>query len=367
MEKIDCAYFSDASQIKGKLISVKIPDSIEEVQKIIKKNNKITIRGAGTGLVGGCVPENSIVLDLSKFNNIKNFENNCIWVETGVVLDDLNDFLAERNFEFPINPSSHSVCTIGGMIANNAAGSRAFVYGKTLNWISELKVILTGGKIKIIKEKDIKDFCSFEGINGVIIEAKLKLSPLKKRTISLLNFDSLQEILNKTKELRKEKDVSKIEFWDKKTSEILKLDKKYFLLIEFESEKGELSEIKGKEANELRDSVYPRLAQAGFSKIEDPQINLDDFLELANFLEKKKVPFFGHLSCGILHPCFDWNSKIEINDLFNLVRKVGGNVSGEHGIGRTKKKFLNKDEIFKYKRIKKEYDKNFKFNPGVIL
>ena len=148
-------YSSDAS-IHQSLPSVILrPEKAEEVQEILKYANKekipVTPRGAGTGEVGGAVPiDGGMVLDLKRMNKIMEIRTGDLLcrVEPGVVNDELNKELKGFDrFFFPPTPGSGKVCTIGGMIANNASGMRAVKYGATRDSVLGLKVVLPQGEL----------------------------------------------------------------------------------------------------------------------------------------------------------------------------------------------------------------------------
>lgn len=363
------AYETDASGIEGKASSILLPESKSQVQKAVRENSSITIRGGGSGLAGGAVPQNCAVLDLSKLNKVLEFnkEKKTITVEPGIILDELNYFLEQYNLEFPVKPSSHSICTIGGMIATNAVGNRAVKYGKTSNWLESIEIVNSKGELEEVGKTDLGDFAGMEGITGVIVQAKLKLARKVKRTASLLSADSLDQVTELVSKLKLVNDVSAIEFLDRLSSSLLDLDEKYHLLVEFESSKGELKDSSYTEMMAKRDSLYPILANAGYTHIEDPKVLLVRFKELAELLEKMKVPYFGHLGVGIIHPVFPQNSKEKINKMLNFVRKLHGQVTGEHGIGLSKREFLEPSDRKLIERIKKRRDSLLKFNCGKVV
>ena len=99
-------YESDASGIHGKSLNVFVPENILEVKQLASSLDKIVIRGGGTGLVGGSVPQKEdSIIDLSKLTKIESLDSERmnVVVEAGVVLDDLEDYLGKQNLEFPIN------------------------------------------------------------------------------------------------------------------------------------------------------------------------------------------------------------------------------------------------------------------------
>ena len=364
-------YETDASQIKGNAAGVLIPHSVGETINMVRANSCLVIRGGGTGLAGGCVPLNNsdVVLNLSKLNKITNFDRQrkTIEVEAGVILDELQDFLEQYNLEFPVNPSSHSICTIGGMIATNAVGARGVKYGNTAKWISWIDVIDSAGKIERKGVTEIPDYSGMEGITGVIVKAGLRLTGRKKRTASILSKEDFKEIIDVVRELKRNREVSMIEFFDKQVSEIAGLEKKYHLLIEFESGAGEFKDKEYEKLLELRDKVYPLLAKKGFLRIEDPKILLDRIGNVVEWLEGKNIPVFGHLGAGILHPCFSKEKEKLIPEMIKIVKRLGGQITGEHGIGLLKKEFVEANDKKILVNIKKRIDKGNKFNVGKVI
>lgn len=363
------AYSTDASMIEGVASSVIFPKSAEEISRIIKSGSNFVVRGGGTGLVGGAVPLNSQVLDLSKINKIINLDidKRTAEVEVGIILDELNSELEKYDLEFPVNPSSHEVCTIGGMIATNAVGSRAVKYGRTSNWISELEIINGKGEIERINKTSLQDFTGMEGITGVIVKAKVKLVEKRERTASLFSFDTIEEVYNSAKKLKLMSNVSALEFLDKIVSSILGLEDRYHLIVEFESDEGNLKGKEYQEIMKLRDEVYPSLAKIGYVKIEDPKIMLHKFQELGEFLESGSIPYFSHLGSGIVHPVFKKEDDERIKILMKYVRSIHGQVTGEHGIGLRKREFLDNMEKKLIERIKKRYDPDCRINCNKII
>jgi len=365
-EKI--VYKSDASRIEGQVSQVILPKTAHEVQSIVKFSKNIVPRGAGTGLVGGAVPLNSIVLDMSKMDKILVLpDKKLAEVEPGVILEDLNQELAKYGLEFPVNPSSAKSCTLGGMIATDAVGTRAVKYGKTSDWIKEVEIVNGKGEIVKISKLDIADVSGMEGITGIIVKAKLNLTNLKKRTATLIKVNDINKLAEIIRKLKAKTDVSAIELLDKLTSKYAGLPEVYHLLVEYESDAGQFKDEEYHKIMDLRDSIYPKLASEGFSHIEDPQVMSFKIPELAKFLEERNIPFFGHAGVGILHPCFKEGQEGFIESMLNFVKKVNGQISGEHGIGLAKKKFVEENDKKLYRRIKKRFDPENKINPGKML
>jgi glycolate oxidase len=362
-------YEYDASGIKGKTKNVYFPKSIAELKSLVQRNKKICVRGGGSGLAGSAVPLEDAVIDVSKLNHIGNIDLNrkTIVLEAGVILDELQEFLSQYNLEFPVKPSSHAICTIGGMIATNAVGNRALKYGRTSKWVRWIEVVNAKGEIEKKGATEISDYAGMEGTTGIIARACLNLSIKNERSGLLIEMNTIDEIIEKTSELKKENDVCMIEFLDKKVSKGIGLKELYHLIVELENNKGELSGSSYESLLENRDQVYPFLAGKGYIIIEDPKLMLNKMPKFLNWLEENKIPYFGHISVGILHPCFKAGQEKLIEKMMKLVKRLGGQVSGEHGIGILKKEYVDEQDKKIFKNIKKRTDKSQKFNQGKII
>jgi len=359
-------YGSDASCFRGYATKVVQPKNIAEIRQVVTKHN-VVIRGAGTGLAGGAVPQQDVVVDMSRLNRIIeiNKERKYAVVEAGIVLADLNIELSRYGLEFPVKPS-HEVCTIGGMIATNALGLRALKYGSTRDWTLSLEVVDGEGVLRQIAKPDVKDFAGMEGITGIIVRAKLRLVEIPSRHLELMRFDNLEEMLNAVRELKREASVSMLELIDKKTAQLLGLENAYYLFVEREGKKKDDDYDR---LIKLREGVYSKLASHGFTRIEDPQLYMDKLPRLAEWLERNSVPYFGHVAIGLLHPCFSNEQEKAglIDRMHELVKKLRGKVSGEHGIGLLKKKFLTDVDTQIITRMKRRYDPEFRINRGKVI
>ena len=193
--------------------AVVLPRSTEDVQKVMQfaYENRIpvTTRGAGTGETGGSAPlSGGIVLDLSAWDEIVEVDaaNMQVTVRPGGIHADLNDHLAAYNMFFPPDPGSSKMCTIGGMVANNASGLRAVKYGCTEQYVLGLEVVLPDGRVITtggMRSKAIKNvsglnltklFVGSEGVLGVITRIRLRCFPKpKSRGILMAVFDNLDD------------------------------------------------------------------------------------------------------------------------------------------------------------------------------
>jgi len=363
------SYQSDASQMKGKVLDVLHPRSVSEVSRMVRGNARVVIRGAGTGLAGGCVPQGEVVLDLSKLVGISGFdkERRLVEVEAGVVLDDLQEYVRGSGLEFQVKPSSHAVATIGGMIATNAVGNRGVKYGKTGDHVKWVEVVDGDGKLERKGITEMSDYVGMEGITGVVVRACLKLDSVKVHSASLLKVESLDKVVDLVLKLKRRMDVSGIEFLDRIVSKGIGLESSYHLLVEFE---GDVGNLKGEAYDKVmakRDLVYPFVAGEGYSRIEDPKIMINKFVQLMGWLEKHGIPTFGHIGTGILHPCFNVEQERLVPEMMDLVKRLGGQVSGEHGIGLLKRGFVEVNDQKILRNVKKRCDGLGKFNAGKVI
>lgn len=217
-DDLDVMYYSYDSSFLTKLKKVDpdvvvLPNSTEQVQQIMRfafeNNIPVTPRGAGTGETGGAAPlSGGIVMDLCTWDDIVEVDvaNMQVIVRPGVIHADLNEHLARYNLFFPPDPGSSKMCTIGGMVANNASGLRAVKYGCTEQYILGLEVVLPNGEVIItggMKSKAIKNVSGLnltklmvgsEGILGVITRIRLRCWPKPKaRGIVMAVFPALND------------------------------------------------------------------------------------------------------------------------------------------------------------------------------
>jgi glycolate oxidase len=398
-----------------------------------KKNIPVTPRGAGTGLSGGCVPlYNGIVLSLEKMNRIKRIDLNNLAavVEPGVSLTQLDEELNQHNLHYPIHIGDMSA-TIGGNIATNAGGLNAVKFGVTRNNVLGLEAVLSSGKIihtggEYIKCTTGYDFTQLligsEGTLAVITEIILKLLPKPtSREIMFVPYANLQNAIDTVPELLKLKTVpTGIEFIDNDAIQIveeyMEIEVPYheqpaFLMIIMEgdsydniigyfSEIGDICRKHGavevlipdderakRKLIDIREKIQPAIKKAGKSDLVDAVVPRS---EIARFVYKVKeisreygIPIitFGHAGDGNvhLHPICsgidekEWAKRMPavMQEIYKASVALGGTISGEHGIGMEKKKYLSlamdKERIQLMKEIKMIFDPNNILNPGKIF
>lgn len=153
-------FLNDAANFKGKCEGVYFPETIEDVIEIVKSANtnkkQLTISGARTGLTGGSVPEDGLVISTAKLNSIVeiNFEKKYAIVQPGVFLSEFKEIISKLKLYYPPDPTEQN-CFIGGTIATNASGAKTFKYGPTRNFVEELTVVLPDGDLIKLKRKEV--------------------------------------------------------------------------------------------------------------------------------------------------------------------------------------------------------------------
>ena len=181
-------------------------ESVDDVVEVVKFANKHSIpiicRGAGTNTVGACRPVcGGIILNFSRMNKILNINASdmTVKVQPGVVIGDLQQEVEKLGLFYPPDPSNLKVSTIGGSIAQNSAGARCFKYGATKDYVIDMIVVTSDGKLLHTGSNTIKNaagynlgslFIGSEGTLGIVVEATLKLIPKpESRKVIMAYFD----------------------------------------------------------------------------------------------------------------------------------------------------------------------------------
>ncbi len=414
-EDLDLMYYSYDSSFLTKLepsnpYAVVMPRSTEDLQKVMRfayeNNINIVPRGAGTGETGGCIAINGgIVLDLSNWDEIIEIDaaNMQVILRPGVIHAELNKELAKYNLFFPPDPGSSLMCTVGGMVANNASGLRAVKYGCTEQYILGLEVVLPNGEIITtggMKAKCIKNVSGLnltklmigsEGVLGIVSKIRLRCWPKPKaRGIAMAVFDDLDQapaavldtyqagILPSGIEIL---DSSAIEAVNQFKPEINLPDAEAILLFEVdgnppsvEYEGNVIKEVVGKRARNVEWATEPkRMAElwegrsvtataaarvrADGSRIfagEDisvPLARVADTLRAIRALGDKygiKVVNYGHIGDGNVHtaPVINPENPAEVEQVLKLVHDIHllaieleGSTTGEHGVGAVRRQY----------------------------
>lgn len=407
------------------------PENSEQVSQIVRYANSRTIpvvaRGAGSGLSGNVVPIHAgIVISFRRMNKIiKILEKDMqVVVEPGMVYDELNSKLAPYKLFFPPNPGSSAVCTIGGMVANNASGMGAVKYGVTRDYVLKLEVVLATGEIIKTGSNAIKSstgydlvrlFVGSEGTLGVITEItlKLKISPSTMKT-AIAYFDSVSATTDAVSDImRSGLGPAALEFLDHETISAVNnaeniglMDKPAMLLAEFhgdeETATRELNsameicrkhgatdihiakdEVERKRLWAGRKGAYPALVRSTpnmlIGDIVVPISKITEVVAQAYDITKKygvRAACFGHSGDGNVHPNIMtdrankdlWERAVKANqEIVAYAIKLGGVASGEHGIGIEKIQFMELEHgnsLPLMRSIKKLLDPKNILNPG---
>lgn len=178
-------YSTDASVYEILPAGIVIPRSRTDVVRTVVRCREhgmsITARGGGTSQAGQAIGA-GVQLDFSKYmNRILEFEPDArtVTVEPGIVLDELNAFLKQDGLQLPLDISTSNRATIGGMISNNSSGTRSVVYGKTLDYVEELVVVLADGRVVEMRPLDDEALtakCERSDLEGECYRATRKLA-----------------------------------------------------------------------------------------------------------------------------------------------------------------------------------------------
>lgn len=395
----------------------------------------VTTRGSGTGLVGGCVPiQGGILLDLSQMNRILELDpiNLTLRVEPGVLLLDIYEYVEKQGLFYAPDPGEKTA-TIAGNISTNAGGMRAVKYGVTRDWVRGLEVVIPTGERLVLGGKVVKNSTGFalkdliigsEGTLGVIVEATLKLMAKPQKTMSLLvPFETHKKAIDAAPYLLTHHVVpSAIEFFNQESltygeaflgKKIPNHHHEAYLLLSYDgnSDTHLMEDIEKASAlcldelgaldvylvdtEERKKSVWTvrgaflEAIKSSTTEMDEcdvvlPRSMIASYLDFVQALSQEigiRIPYFGHIGDGNLHLylCKDalddetWQDKktIAFDRMYQKANACGGLVSGEHGIGYAKKRYmkaqLGDKQIDIMRAIKKAFDPNGILNPEKII
>jgi glycolate oxidase len=355
--------------MRGRPILVAYPTDKEQVLRMVKLANRENIplvtRGGGSGLSGGAVPSGDVVVNLGKMNRILAVESDAVIVQPGITPDELNRRLKGK--EFRVRPASHAIATIGGMIATDAGGEHVLRFGKMSDNVLGMEVVSGGGKLLDIGRRGLCRFAGTEGIGGIVVEAKLKIHPkIKRKSLTIRHYPDLRRAVEEVKRRLSDKNLIACEFINPILYDMAGRGRNYFLLFEYIGKKAEVRGKKGMEKYwKIREGCYDTLMRNGWKTISDPWIPHKNRFRFLAWCEKKGLPAFGHLGHGVFH--VHLKNKRKMSGMYGLVNKLGGEVSGEHGIGMLKRKYLNAERREELRRLKKCYDPKGILNRGKVI
>jgi len=392
----------------------------------------IVPRGAGTNLAGGTIPiQGGIVLSLTRMIDILEIDtvNMVAVVQPGVVTGDLQAEVAKEGLYYPPDPASLRATTIGGNVGMNAGGPHALKYGVTSDYVMGLEVVLPSGEVMRTGGKAIKNVTGYnltqlyvgsEGTLGVITEITLRLIPQPESSGSVLaafaDLDDAATLVNRI--LHAGVTPAVIEIMDQMTIQTvddylqtgLPRDAAALLLIQVDGVQAAVDQELDTVANLCRDnkatmvevattpeeeevvwkarrSISPSLTRVRPNKLgEDISVPREAIPEVVRRVQEiscqRNLPIviFGHISDGNLHPniLFDQGDPEEMErveaasgDIFEVATSVQGTLSGEHGIGLLKQKYLGLDlteqAMDVMRTIKTALDPDNIMNPGKIF
>ena len=429
-------YVSDGLTVfREKPIAVVMPLDNEEIVATLKLCHEYSVpfvaRGSGTSLSGGSLPiSEGIVISLNRLNRILSIDpdNRTTLVQPGVINAHVSAAVAQYGLYFAPDPSSQTVCTIGGNLAFNSGGAHCLKYGMTSNHILGIKVALPDGEIVQLGNDSLENvgpdfvglFVGSEGLFGIALEIQLRLlaMPESYRTV-LASYDSLEAagdavatvvasgILPGAMEIM---DKLAIEAAEAAVNAGYPQDAEALLIIELDGEAAAVEAeftalneaIKQTQAKEIRiakdnaerlliwkgrksafsavgrlspdylvqDGVVPR-SKLGEALKEIARLSSDAGLRVANVF---------HAGDGNLHPLILFDGKEQgaleraealAGKILRLCLKLGGSITGEHGVGVEKKAFMSEmfseADLDAFKRIRQAIDPREISNRGKML
>ena len=395
----------------------------------------VTPRGAGTGLSGGALPvHGGVVIAMNRFNKIIQIDerNQQATVEPGVINQVFQEAVNEKGLFYPPDPASKGSCFLGGNLAESAGGPKAVKYGVTKDYVLNCEVVLPTGEIIWTGANVLKNSTGYnltqlivgsEGTLGIITKIVFRLIPLPtENLLMLVPFFSSEKACEAVSAIFRAGIIpSALEFMERDCIEYvmkyvdvkipLKDDIKAHLLIEVD---GNDRDVLFKECEKISELLYQyecdevlfadtpqqkadlwkarrsageAVKSHSIYKEEDtvvPRAELPELLKGVKAIGAKygfRSVCYGHAGDGNLHVNIikeeisdeDWNTKVPlgIREIFELCVRLGGTISGEHGIGYVQKNYMdiafNSTQLQLMKGIKMLFDPNGILNPGKIF
>lgn len=418
--------------ITGRAEAVLFPADVEETAAVLawcySRGIPLTVRGGGTGLAGGAVPEGGLVLSLDRLNRIRSIDPE-LWrmeVEAGVTTATVHRIALENGLMFPPDPGAAEQSTIGGNVATNAGGPHAFRYGVTGSWVTGIEAVVPPGEIlrsggplrKNVAGLDLVDLMiGSEGTLGIITAAWLRLVPAPEERGVVVGFypdaasgcDAIGVIMGSGIQ------PAALEFLDRGALDsslgsfpASAPDRAGFAVIaetdgaadEVSRVVGELEEAMGDGALlapvtitdharirdfwNWRDGVSIAVtAQRGGKISEDVVVPVERLAEAVEATveigRRHGLPAcsWGHAGDGNLHSSFQVDladhdqlarGSRAASEVFEMAIRLGGSISGEHGIGSLKtahvEDALGPVAVRLQAEIKQAFDPKLLLNPG---
>jgi len=418
------------SMYRQKPLAVVLAENIEQIKQVIllckKHHTPIVTRGAGTGLAGGALPlENSIVLGLSKLNQVKSIDPiaQTAIVEPGVRNIAISEAVSQYGLYYAPDPSSQIACTIGGNVAENSGGVHCLKYGLTVHNVVAIKMLTIDGEELILNRDDdglglLALMNGSEGLLGVITEVTVKLTPKPQLArLVMAGFDQVRDCANAISNIIEAGIIpAGLEMMDKfaisAAEDFAKAgyprEVQALLLCELDGGEDEVQQeldivlkllssastltVSNNEQERLslwqgRKSAFPAVGRLSpdYYCMDGtiPRRYLADVLEKINQLSQHyqlRVANVFHAGDGNLHPLilYDANVEGEIEkteafgtEILKLCVDVGGSITGEHGVGIEKLNAMchqfTPAEIDIFHQIKAVFDQEALLNPGKAI
>jgi glycolate oxidase len=419
-------------QQPGCVVFARDTADIQAVLRLAQRTRTpVVTRGSGTGLSGGSLPvPGCIVLCTVRMNRILEVDrsNLTLLTEPGATTVQIAEAAAAVGLFYPPDPGSMKISTIGGNVAENSGGLRGLKYGITRNYVMGLEVVLPDGEILFTGNKCVKDvagyslkdlFIGSEGTLGVITRILLRLipQPAAKQTL-VATFDAMDAAAQTVSDIIAAKIIPcTLEFLDRTTlrcvedyAKIGLPDCEALLLMETDGHPAQVADEAARmeeiarangcqqirraaneaEANALagaRRSAFSALARVAPTTIlEDATVPRSELARMIRFVDqvakkhRLRIGTFGHMGDGNLHPTFLTDERntdemhrvhVAFQEIFDEAIRLGGTITGEHGVGVAKKEFLPKflgDASMRVMRgLRRELDPQGILNPGKMF
>ena len=408
------------------------PTDAGQVQEVLRwaARHRVGVvpRGAGTGLSGGSsAVDGAVVLSVEKMRAVE-IDTDCqvAVVEPGALNKEVKDAAAAQGLWYPPDPSSFDICSIGGNVATNAGGLCCVKYGVTTDYVLGLDVVLADGRLVTLGGSRIKDaaglsllklFVGSEGTLGVVTRAVLRLVPAQQAAATLVaTFPDVDAAAHAVVAARRSIRPSMLELMDRASvnavedSRRMGLDREAGALLLAQSDapgdarEAEVAEVErccreagahevfvthdpeeGSMFVEARRAAFPAIGQRGSLMLEDvgvPVPRLPDLLAAIGEVARAhglEIPVVAHAGDGNTHPIivFDEDdpdaadrARAAFADVMAAAIALDGTITGEHGVGRTKKAALpdqlGPDVMDLNRRVKDALDPDGLLNPGAL-